>query len=94
MASVLFNSFWYDVARGNINVANDTFYVMLVGSGYTPAKSHAKRSDITSEVTGTNYTAGGAATTATLAVDNSGNKVTISFSSASCSASCSRPMVR
>ncbi len=38
----------------------DTIKVMLVTSLYTPsATTHANKSDITNEVTGTNYTAGG-----------------------------------
>lgn len=67
MASFIYDSFWDDVAKGNIVLSTDTFKLMLTTSSYTPSKSaHAKRSDITNEVTGTGYTAGGAAATITL----------------------------
>lgn len=60
MASLVYNSFYDDVARGNINPSVDTFRVMLVTSAYTEDKdTHLKRSSITNEVTGTGYTAGG-----------------------------------
>lgn len=60
MADVIYNSFKYDNANGNIDLASDTFKVMLVTSSYTPNKdSHSKRSDVTNEVSGTGYTAGG-----------------------------------
>ena len=60
MADLIFNSFFVDHANGNIDLDTDTIKVMLVTSAYTPVKTHAKRSDITNEVTGTGYTAGGA----------------------------------
>ena len=34
-----------------IDLDTDTFKLMLVTSAYTPTKTHAKRSDITNEVT-------------------------------------------
>ena len=66
-ASVVYDSFWHDWAQGNIIPATDTVKCLLVTSSYTPVKaSHAKRSDITNEVSGTGYTTGGAAVTITL----------------------------
>lgn len=48
------------MAAGNIAFAADSFAVMLV-SGYVPDKgAHSHRSDVTGEVTGGGYTAGGA----------------------------------
>jgi hypothetical protein len=48
------------MAAGSIAFAADSFAVMLV-SGYTPDKgAHTLRSDVTGEVTGGGYTAGGA----------------------------------
>mgnify|MGYP000402675218 CR=1 FL=1 len=62
MASLIYNSAVRDEAVGNIDFDTDTFYGMLVTSTYTPNKdTHTKRSDVTNEVTGTGYTAGGMA---------------------------------
>lgn len=38
----------------------DTFKLMLTTSAYTPAQAHDYKNDVTNEVTGTGYTAGGA----------------------------------
>jgi|SRR6185312_1692332 len=67
MATIFFDSFWHDMAQGLVTPSSDTVYEMLTTSSYTPSKSaHAKRSDITNEITGTGYTAGGQAVTITL----------------------------
>lgn len=60
MADLIYNSFFVDHANGNIDMDTDTFKVMLCTSSYTPSKLHNRRDDITNEVTGTGYTAGGA----------------------------------
>lgn len=61
MASVIYNSFKRDIMNGAIDLDTDTIKVMLVTSSYTPdADAHTKRSDITNEVSGTGYSAGGA----------------------------------
>ena len=81
MASLVYNSCIRDAVVGNIDFDTDTFKMMLVTSTYTASKSHAKRSDITNEVTGTNYTTGGNACAVTVAAtDNVNNDVEISFS--------------
>ncbi|MGD2079966.1 MAG: hypothetical protein PVJ36_02395 [Nitrospirota bacterium] len=62
MADVIFNSFKKSLMDGSLDLANDTIKVMLVTSGYTPdADLHDFRDDVTNEVSGTGYTAGGAA---------------------------------
>lgn len=62
MANVVFNSFKRDNAISNINLLTDTIKLMLVTSAYTPNQdTHTKRSDVTNEVVGTGYTAGGVA---------------------------------
>lgn len=62
MANAIFNSFKRDIANGSINLATDAVKIMLVGSAYTPnIDTHTKRSDVTNEVSGTGYTAGGIA---------------------------------
>lgn len=84
MPSLIYNSFYHDAIKGNIDTDTDSFKVLLVTSSYTPAKSHSKRSDITNEVSGTGYTSGGIAITLTLnSVNNTNNQVTVSFSTPS-----------
>lgn len=60
MADLIYNSFFVDHANGNIDLDTDTLKVMLVTSAYTPVKTHNRRDDVTNEVVGTGYTAGGA----------------------------------
>ena len=76
MADVIFNSFKKDIANGNIDLDTDTIKVMLVASAYTPDQDlHTKRSDITNEIAGTGYSAGGAAlANKTVTQDNTNNK--------------------
>jgi len=84
MASLIYNSFLDDLAKGNIDLDTDTFYGMFVGAGYTPNKdTHTKRSDVTSEASGTGYTAGGAATAVTVTKDTANDRVDITFGSIS-----------
>lgn len=62
MANVVYNSFKRDIMNGSIDLDTDTIKVMLVTSAYTPnIDTHTKRSDVTNEVSGTGYTAGGQA---------------------------------
>ena len=85
MASFIYNSFIRDVLTGAIDMDTDTFKVMLTTSAYTENKdTHTKRSDVTGEVSGTGYTAGGAATTVTVAaVDTANDDVEITIGAAS-----------
>lgn len=83
MASLVYTSFYRDAVNGAINCGSDTFKMMLVTSSYTASKNHTKRSDITNEVTGTGYTAGGTAVTPTVTLDTVNNKVTVGWSSPS-----------
>lgn len=84
MASLIYNSCPDDVVRQNINFVSDTFKAMLVTSAYTPNKdTDSKRSNVTNEVTGTGYTAGGTAVTATVAKDTATDRETITFSNPS-----------
>lgn len=67
MASFWYDSFVDDLMKGNVVPSTDTVKLMLATSSYAPSKSaHAKRSDVTNEVSGTGYTAGGSAATLTL----------------------------
>lgn len=79
MASLIYNSCLDDLCKGNIDFDSDTFKMLLVTSTYSAAKTHAKRSDVTNEVSGTGYTAGGNACSVTVTKDNTNNREDISF---------------
>lgn len=84
MASLIFNKALEAWARGNIDFDTDTFKVMLTTSGYTEDKdAHDFRNDVTNEVTGTGYTAGGATATVSVTLDTANDRVDISLGSAS-----------
>lgn len=49
------------IQNGNIDLDTDTFKALLTTSSYTPDQdAHDFRDDVTNEITGTGYTAGGA----------------------------------
>lgn len=85
MASLIYNSFIRDCLVGNVDLDTDSFKVMLTTSAYTENKdTHDKRDDVTNEVTGTGYTAGGASTTVSVAaVDTANDDVEITIGAAS-----------
>jgi hypothetical protein len=84
MASLIYNSFHEDLARGNIDLDTDTFKMLLVTSSYTPNKdTHGKRNSVTNEVSGTGYTAGGKTVTCTVARDNANDRTTLTFAAES-----------
>ena len=59
MANVIYNSFKGSIGK-SINWETDSIKVMLVTSGYTPnIDTHTVIGDVSSEITGTGYTAGG-----------------------------------
>ena len=60
MADLIYNSFKADVSNALIDLTDDTIKILLVTSAYTPnIDTHTRRSDVTNEVSGTGYTAGG-----------------------------------
>lgn len=81
MASVVYHSFLNDIARGNIDLDTDTFKVMLTTSSYTEDKdTHDKRNDVTNEVAGTGYTAGGNTITVTVnSIDTANDRLEITM---------------
>jgi hypothetical protein len=88
VASLIYNSAIDDMARGAIDFDTDTFKTLLVTSSYTPNKdTHDKRDDVTNEVTGTGYTAGGVTTACTVTKDTANDKVTLVFAAATWSSS-------
>lgn len=85
MASLIFNPVLNAWAKGNIDFDSDTFKVMLVTSSYAPNKdTHDFRDDVTNEVVGTGYVAGGAAAVVTVgAVDTTNDREEITLGGAS-----------
>ena len=84
MASFVFNSYWSDLHNAKVNITENTFYAMLTTTAYTPSKSgHSKRSNVSNEITGTGYVAGGVQVAApTIAINSSTNIVSLSLPSA------------
>jgi hypothetical protein len=61
MASLVYNSFKRDIMNGGIDLDTDTIKVALVTSSYSPnIDTHDNFDDVTNEVSGTGYIAGGA----------------------------------
>jgi hypothetical protein len=61
MASVTYGSFTKKLMEGVFNLSSDTIKCALVTSSYTPdMDTHDFFNDVTNEITGTGYTAGGA----------------------------------
>lgn len=83
-ASITYDSYFNDVHRGNIDLDSDTFGCMLVTESYVPNKgTHTKRNHITNEVTGTGYTAGGAACTLSLSLDTTNHRFDVTVNAPS-----------
>lgn len=61
MANIIYNAFKKNIMNGSIDLDTDTIKVMLVTSSYTPNQDlHDYKDDVTNEVSGSGYTAGGA----------------------------------
>jgi len=76
MADAIYNSFKKNIMNGGIDLDTDTIKVALVTATYTPNQdTHEDFADVTNEVTGTGYTAGGAAIgSKTVTADNTDNE--------------------
>lgn len=60
MASLIYNNAKELLLKGDLDFDVDTVYAMLVTSAYSPnIDSHVNRDDVTNEVVGAGYTAGG-----------------------------------
>ncbi len=80
MASLIYNRALELWARGNIDFDTDTFKVMLTTSAYAENKdTHDFRDDVTNEVAGTGYTAGGNVATVTVTLDTVNDRLDISL---------------
>ena len=84
MASGVFQSLIIDAMAGEVDVDVNTFKIMLVTSGYVPDfDGHDRRNDITNEVTGAGYTAGGKNIAVTLNNDPAKDEVNYLFADTS-----------
>jgi hypothetical protein len=86
MASANFTNTPRAFAQGTFNFGSNTFKVLLVSSvpSETNLDAWANRSDVTNEITGTGYTAGGIAQAFTLnAVDTTNNRQGITWTNIS-----------
>jgi len=93
LTAKLYGKVFLSAFNKEIDLDSDTLKVMLCTSSYTPNQdTHRYKSDVTNEVTGTGYTAGGATlTTVTVTYDGSSNTITfdaddVSWASASITA--------
>jgi hypothetical protein len=82
MPSLIFNRMLELWARGSIDFDTDVFRRSLHTAAYSENKdTHDFFDDVTNEVTGTGYTAGGAVTAATVALDLANDRLDITFGS-------------
>lgn len=80
MPSLIYNRALELWARGNIDFDTDTFRVLLTTSGYSENKdTHDFRDDVTNEVSGTGYTAGGNTATVTVTLDTVNDRLDITL---------------
>ena len=80
MPSLIYNRALELWARGSIDFDTDTFRVMLTTSAYAEDKdAHDFRNDVTNEVTGTGYTAGGNTVTVSVTLDTVNDRVDITL---------------
>lgn len=89
VTALLYGKAFLSAFTKKIDTSADTFKIMLCTSSYTPNQdTHQFKSDVTNEVTGTGYTAGGA-TLANFAAtyDGASNTVKIDADDASWSSS-------
>jgi hypothetical protein len=75
----VYGPFLTSLATKKVDLSADTVKAMLCTSTYTPNQdTHQYKSDLTNEITGTGYTAGGVAVTVTATYDGPSNTLTIS----------------
>lgn len=78
MASKMYGNLVLKAFNKEVDWDSDTIKVMLTTSAYTPNQdTHVYKSDVTNEVTGTGYTAGGQALTSKTATYDSATNVTV-----------------
>lgn len=68
--------FWKSLCNKEIDLDSDTIKLMLCSSSYTPDQdTHQYKSDVSDEITGTGYTAGGATVASVVVSYNTGTNV-------------------
>lgn len=80
MASIIYTSFWNDLASGAIDLDTDTIKALITTSSYAESKAHNRRDDITNEVVGAGYSTGGV--TVTCSVATVGNDTVLTLGAA------------
>jgi hypothetical protein len=85
MASLIYHKMLHALVKGDIDFDTVTVKVMLTTSSYTENKdTHDFRDDVTNEVSGTGYTAGGTASTVTVnAIDTSNDRIEVTLGAVS-----------
>lgn len=79
--SLIYDSALRDEAQGELDFDTHAFKVLLVSAAYVPnAKTHAKRSDITNEVTGLNWPTGGVTVLPEVVLDTATDVAEVTFS--------------
>lgn len=77
---IIYNSFVDRVVRNLTDPDSGlTVKAMLLTASYTPSQTHDFRDDLTNEVTGTGYSAGGATVTVTVVKVDASNLTRITF---------------
>lgn len=76
MADMIFNSFKEGIADGTFDLDGDTLKIALFTSSYTPDATDIVFADLSNEVSGTGYTAGGA-TLSSVTWNRSGGTATL-----------------
>lgn len=80
MATFAFNSHFENLSLGRLEVGTSVVKALITSSSYVPSKrNHSTRANITNEVSGTGYTAGGVIVTATLSTDSANDKITLTL---------------
>lgn len=84
MESLIYNSAWYDIIAGNVNVKSGTVKCMLVTDRYSPnKKSHSRRSHVGNEVVSAGYIAGGTIVVASTEINKSIDRIYLILGDAS-----------
>lgn len=87
MPSLIYDAAVDGMAAGTLAFGSDAFKVLLV-SGYTPSKDgHATRGDVTGEITGIGYSAGGRAVVVAVVADPATDRTDIELGGATWPAS-------
>lgn len=82
MASLVYNSYAVDVFNGQCKTSDPYKALMTTASYIENRATHTRLSDITSEVTGTGYSAGGVSVSLSVAINNTTNILTLTVGSA------------